>query len=271
MIVVEDQKEKTDNILEIEDLHVSYAARNKLFNSRNSATEAVKGVSFNVKRGETFAIVGESGSGKTSIAMSILGFVKPDKGTTLFNGIDLGALKGESLRNTRRLIQPVFQDANSALNPRMTAESCVMDGLSSSDRKDNKETILALLKAVGLEADHLNKYPHQLSGGQKQRLCIARALAPEPELLILDEPVSAQDLSIQAQIINLLLDLKEKKRITYLLISHDLRVVRSLADRMAIMKEGELLEEGECGDIFRSPNHPYTRELLVSSGLLGSE
>ena len=202
--------------------------------------------------------------------MSILGFVKPDKGTTLFNGIDLGTFKGESLRNTRRLIQPVFQDANSALNPRMTAESCVKDGLSA-DRQDKEETVLALLKSVGLDVDHLNKYPHQLSGGQKQRLCIARALAPEPELLILDEPVSAQDLSIQAQIINLLLDLKENKRITYLLISHDLRVVRSLADRMAIMKEGELLEEGVCGDIFSNPNHPYTRELLVSSGLLGSE
>lgn len=203
--------------------------------------------------------------------MSILGFVKPDKGTTLFNGLDLGALKGKSLRNMRRLIQPVFQDANSALNPRMTAESCVKDGLSSADQQDKEGTILALLKAVGLEADHLNKYPHQLSGGQKQRLCIARALAPEPELLILDEPVSAQDLSIQAQIINLLLDLKENEHITYLLISHDLRVVRSLADRMAIMKEGEILEEGECSDIFSHPRHPYTRELLVSSGLLETE
>jgi len=175
-------------------------------------------------------------------------------------------LKGEELRKTRRLIQPVFQDPNSSLNPRMTSERTISEGFDESENK-RAEKSRALLKSVGLGEDFSDKYPHQMSGGQKQRLCIARALAPEPELLLLDEPVSAQDLSIQAQIINLLLDIKEKKPISYLLISHDLKVVRTLADRVAIMKDGAIIEEGNSLDLFSNPTHPYTQELFENSGI----
>lgn len=257
---------RSDFILKIIELTVSYAGSRKSITGKRNIINAVKNVSISIKRGKTFAIVGESGSGKTSIAMSVLNFVKPASGTIEFNGINLWNLKGEVLRKTRRLIQPVFQDPNSSLNPRMTSERTVSEGLDISEN-DKAEKSRSLLKSVGLGEDFSDKYPHQLSGGQKQRLCIARALAPEPELLLLDEPVSAQDLSIQAHIINLLMDIKEKKPITFLLISHDLKVVRTLADRVAIMKDGEIIEEAESDELFSNPSHPYTQQLLENSGI----
>jgi len=257
---------KTDIILKINELTISYAGTRRSITGKRIITNAVKNVSLSMKRGKTFAIVGESGSGKTSIAMSVLNFVKPVSGSIEFNGIDLWSLKGDDLRKTRRLIQPVFQDPNSSLNPRMTSERTVIEGLDISE-DDRAEKSHALLKSVGLGEDFLNKYPHQLSGGQKQRLCIARALAPEPEMLLLDEPVSAQDLSIQAHIINLLLDIKETTSITFFLISHDLKVVQSLADRIAIMKDGEIIEEANSNELFSNPSHPYTQELFENSGI----
>jgi len=256
----------SDIILKVENLTISYVGSRKSIAGKRNISYAVKNVSFSIKRGETFAIVGESGSGKTSIAMSILNFVRPVSGMIEFNGINLWDLKGEELRKTRRLIQPVFQDPNSSLNPRMTSERTISEGFDESEN-NRAEKSQSLLKSVGLGEDFSDKYPHQMSGGQKQRLCIARALAPEPELLLLDEPVSAQDLSIQAQIINLLLDIKEKKPISYLLISHDLKVVRTLADRVAIMKDGEIIEEGNSLDLFSNPSHPYTQELFANSGI----
>ena len=256
----------SDIILRLKDLTINYAGARKSIIGKRNITNAVKKVSFSMKRGKTFAIVGESGSGKTSIAMSVLNFVKPASGSIEFNGVNLWNLKGESLRRTRRLIQPVFQDPNSSLNPRMTSERTVSEGLGFSNEEGNEKSH-SLLGSVGLGEDYWNKYPHQLSGGQKQRLCIARALAPEPELLLLDEPVSAQDLSIQAHIINLLLDIKEKRPISYLLISHDLKVVRILADRVAIMKEGEIIEEANSNKLFSNPSHPYTQELFENSGI----
>ncbi|MCH8304049.1 MAG: ATP-binding cassette domain-containing protein, partial [Candidatus Marinimicrobia bacterium] len=181
--------------------------------------------------------------------------------------LNLFSLDSSRLRETRRLIQPVFQDANSALNPRMNVETNLGDGIAISDENEKLEKTISLLKSVGLSPDFLKKYPHQLSGGQKQRLCIARALAPEPELIILDEPVSAQDLSIQAHILSLLSEIKKTKNITYLLISHDLNVVKILADRVAVMRSGIILEEASCEKFFSDPTHPYSQELLENSGL----
>lgn len=252
-------------ILRIKELSVSYRNSGSGFWGNKKEIVAVDNISLSVKRGKTFAIVGESGSGKTSIAMSILGFVKPVSGSIEFNGVNISS--PTKRREIRRLIQPVFQDANSALNPRMTVERSLIDSINSSDQVQVIEQAKSLLNSVGLSSDHMNKYPHQLSGGQKQRLCIARALAPEPELLILDEPVSAQDLSIQAQILNLLLEIKKAKNITYLLISHDLNVVRILADRVAVMKSGIIIEEASCDKFFSDPIHPYSQELIKNSGL----
>ncbi len=254
-------------ILSIKDLSISYRISEMSFMANKKSIDAVNEVSLSVRRGKTFAIVGESGSGKTSIAMSILGFVKPAAGIIEFNDLNLFSLDSKQLRETRRLIQPVFQDANSALNPRMTVETNLSEAIAISDENQKREKTISLLKSVGLSPDYMKKYPHQLSSGQKQRLCIARALAPEPELLILDEPVSAQDISIQAHILKLLSEIKAEKNITYLLISHDLRVVRMLADRVAIMKSGIIVEEAACDLFFGDPTHPYSRELLENSGI----
>ena len=254
-------------ILRIKKLSISYQSSGSSFLGNKRKIVAVNEVSLSVRRGETFAIVGESGSGKTSIAMSILGFVKPVSGSIEFNGLNLSSLEKGKRRETRRLIQPVFQDANSALNPRMTVETSLLDSIASTDPTERTEQVHSLLSSVGLSSDHLGKYPHQLSGGQKQRLCIARALAPEPDLLILDEPVSAQDLSIQAQILSLLLEIKMAKNVTYLLISHDLNVVRILADRVAIMRSGIIVEEASCEKFFSDPTHPYSQELIGNSGI----
>ncbi len=254
-------------ILRIKELSISYQRSDSSFWGNKREIVAVNEVSLSVIRGKTFAIVGESGSGKTSIAMSILGFVKPVSGSIEFNGLNLSSLKTGKQRETRRLIQPVFQDANSALNPRMTVETNLLDSITLSDQNQRMEQVHFLLSSVGLSSDHMGKYPHQLSGGQKQRLCIARALAPEPELLILDEPVSAQDLSIQAQILSLLLEIKKRKNITYLLISHDLNVVRILADRVAVMRSGIIVEEASSEKFFNDPTHPYSQELIENSGI----
>ena len=254
-------------ILRIKDLSISYKSSGTSFWGGKGETVAVSEVSLNVQRGNTFAIVGESGSGKTSIAMSILGFVKPVSGSIEFNGLNLSSLKQDELRKTRRLIQPVFQDPNSSLNPRMTVETNLSDGIAISDKIERREKTISLLKSVGLSPDYMKKYPHQLSGGQKQRLCISRALAPEPELLILDEPVSAQDLSIQAHLLSLLSEIKKINNITYLLISHDLNVVRILADRVAVMRSGIIVEEASSEKFFSNPTHPYSQELLENSGL----
>ena len=259
--------DNTELILRIKELSISYRSSGSSFWGRKEEIVAVNDVSLTVRRGKTFAIVGESGSGKTSIAMSILGFVKPVSGTVEFNGMNLFSLEADKRRKTMRLIQPVFQDANSALNPRMTVETSLADSIDTPDQLQKREQANSLLRSVGLSSDHMGKYPHQLSGGQKQRLCIARALAPEPELLILDEPVSAQDLSIQAQILSLLLEIKKAKNITYLLISHDLNVVRILADRVAVMRSGILVEEASCEKFFSDPTHPYSQELLENSGI----
>ena len=256
------------SMLEIENLHVNYRSGGESPFAKRSVVEAVRGVTLSLNRGETLAIVGESGSGKTSIAMSVLRFVRPASGKVLFEGEDIWAQKGRKLRHIRQKIQPVFQDTEGALNPRMTVGRAVEHGLRRLLRSDGdarRKEALWLFSAVGLSTEHFERYPHQLSGGQRQRICIARALAPAPELIVLDEPVSSQDISIQAQLINLLLDLKRAKGLTYLLISHDLRVVRLLADRVAVMRGGELVELGDTERVFTGPQHHYTQSLLENA------
>jgi len=255
-------------ILRVEDLHIHYLPREVSYFTRQKKTFAVRGITFEIVKGETFAIVGESGSGKTTVLMSILRFIKPAKGLITFQGSDIWNLTDEEWLKLRRLIQPVFQNASDSLNPRMKVGRAVEDGLwfkNLEDRKLKRKELLKLFFAVDLGEEHLDYYPFQLSGGQKQRVCIARSLAAEPELLILDEPISAQDLSVQAHLINLLSNLKQQQNLTYLLISHDLKIVRALAQRIAVMKDGVLVEVSDKETIFNHPKHPYTRLLLGSS------
>ena len=259
-------KLRDSSILRIEDLYIYYHVRRYKFFPQNEVIIAVKGISFSIKRGETFAIVGESGSGKTSLVMSILGFVKPKYGKILFENQDIWSKDKKALGGIRKKIQPIFQDSNNALNPRMTIGEAIRDGFKSVEKDKDKtlgEKVSHLLGLVGLGAEFYDRFPHELSGGQKQRVCLARAMAPNPELIILDEPLSSQDLSIQANLINLLLDLKHEKGLTYLLISHDLWVVRSLADRIAVLKQGKIVEVGETEKLFRNPEHSYTQTLLA--------
>lgn len=233
-------------IVEVENLHIRYRRGGTPLFGRSERIAAVRGVSFQIHAGETFAIVGDSGSGKTSVAMSILGFTAPENGTIKFKGTDIWNVDNRTLRTLRRTIQPVFQNAHGSLSPRMRVGKAVEEGLPRDKIKDKSKKIkevLDLFGAVGLSEEHLDRYPHQLSGGQKQRVCLARALAPQPELLILDEPLSAQDLSVQAHLLNLLLTLKQQRGLTYLLISHDLKIVRALAQRTAVMKEGAFVKE----------------------------
>ncbi|MCK4295512.1 MAG: ABC transporter ATP-binding protein [Candidatus Marinimicrobia bacterium] len=256
-------------VLKVSNLHVKYINRNRYNFHKSTEINAVNGISFSVKQNETFAIVGESGSGKTSIAMSILRFVKPAAGNIFFKDKDIWQIGKTDLQKLRRKIQPVFQDSNSSLNPRMSVGKIIGEGIRNNrNPQSQKKKTIELLKSVGLNEEHFERFSHQLSGGQKQRVCIARALAPKPELLILDEPVSSQDLSIQAHIINLLLDLKKKYKLTYLLISHDLQVVRFLADRIAVMKQGKFVELSEHNKIFTNPKHQYTKLLFRSSGII---
>ncbi len=262
--------ETTHPLLSIDNLKITYRRRRGFPGFRASAIHAVQGVSFTIKKGETFAIVGETGSGKTSLAMSILKFIKPSNGRILFDNCDIWALKGQNLNRMRRRIQPVFQDPNSALSPRKRVGHAIADGFSFQPKNDpvtRKRKTLRLLSTVGLNDEHFDRFPNQLSGGQKQRICIARALAAEPELIILDEPVAIQDLSIQAHLFNLLANVKQEKGLTYLLISHDLRLVQFLADRIAVMKQGEIVEMAETKTLFNCPTHPYTKTLLESANV----
>ncbi len=256
-------------ILELQDLHVWYHShRNRLF-CKSTVIHAVNGASFSIMKGEIFALVGESGSGKSSVAMSILGFVKPTRGVIrLFDNLAWSS-EGKYDPAVRTKIQPVFQDAHNSLNPRLRIGAAIRDGLKRvPDSGQNwLDEVVDLLKAVGLSAEYCNYWPHQLSGGQKQRVCLARALARQPKLMILDEPVSSQDLATRMHLLRLILKLKEQFSLTYLLISHDLQVVKAIADRIAVMKDGKIVELGEKNALFSNPEHPYTRLLLERSRL----
>ncbi|MFE6857971.1 ABC transporter ATP-binding protein [Nocardia sp. NPDC057668] len=251
-----------DEVIQVEDLAVTFTSRRGLRAKRT--LRALDGITFGVRRGETFGLVGESGGGKSTLVRTLFGINTPDAGRIRILGQDPGTLRARDRRALRNRVQLVFQDPYSALDPRMTAHDIVAEPLRIAGGY-TPARVLELLDQVGLTADALTRRPAEFSGGQRQRLGIARALALEPEVLVLDEPVSALDASVQAQVINLLQDLQERLGLSYLFIAHDLSVVRHLADRVAVMHLGKLVEIGATEDVFTTPRHPYTRALIASA------
>jgi oligopeptide/dipeptide ABC transporter ATP-binding protein len=238
----------------------------KRFHTRHGLVRAVEDVSFAVGTGETVALVGESGCGKTTVALSLLRLVQPDSGRVTFEGAELAAA-GRGELAWRQRLSIVFQNPYSSLDPRMRVRDIVGEPLVTAYRMRGRaltERVVARLQEVGLEAEHLTRFPHEFSGGQRQRIAIARALALEPKLLILDEPTAALDVSVQAQVLNLLQELQKRLGLSYLFISHNLATVESIADRVLVMYLGRLVEEGPVGKVFAVPRHPYTRGLLDS-------
>ncbi len=236
-----------------------------IFGQRRLTVKAVDGVTFQIRAGETLGLVGESGSGKSTLGRLLLRLIEPTSGQVFFDGRDLAALSRKQLRHLRREMQLVFQDPYSSLNPRMRVRAIVAEGIEIHQLargREKEQRIRELLVMVGMDADALDRYPHEFSGGQRQRIGIARALAVSPRFLVLDEPVSALDVSIQAQIINLLQDLQEQLQLTYFFIAHDLRVVEHISQRVAIMYLGKIVELASRDDIYSNPRHPYTRALL---------
>ena len=230
---------------------------------------AVEDVSFDIKKGETLGLVGESGCGKSTLARTILRLLEPTDGAVYFKGENLAELSGENLRRTRRNVQLIFQDPQSSLDPRMKVGPIVEEpmkahGLYDGDGEDREQRARELLEKVGLDPQHYNRYPHQFSGGQRQRINLARALSVNPEFIVCDEPVSALDVSIQAQVLNTMSDLQEEFGLTYLFIAHDLSVIRHISDRVAVMYLGQLVELADKEELFENPQHPYTEALLKS-------
>lgn len=258
--------DKNDNLIEIKDLKVHFPIDKGIFIKKTVANvRAVDGVSFNIKRGETLGLVGESGCGKSTTGRAILQLEKPTAGEVFFEGIDLVGLKRSALRNSRRHFQMIFQDPFASLNPRMTVGSIIAEPLETfgvAKGKKLEQMVQRLLAEVGMNPNFVRRYPHEFSGGQRQRIGVARALALKPKLIIADEPISALDVSIQAQILNLLADLKSRYGLTYLFIAHDLAAVRHISDRIAVMYLGKIVEIADHNQIYKSPKHPYSQALL---------
>ncbi len=256
-----------DNLVQARDLKMYFPVTSGIIFQRKIAdVKAVDGVTFDVRRGETLGLVGESGCGKTTLGRMILLLYKPTAGSVLINNQDLTKLKSGELRRMRRHMQMIFQDPYASLNPRMTigsiiAEPLIIHGLAKN-RKERNERVQDLMRVVGLNPYYANRYPHEFSGGQRQRIGIARALAVQPAFIVCDEPVSALDVSIQAQIINLLEDLQDQFGLTFLFIAHDLSVVRHISDRVAVMYLGKLMELADRQELYENPLHPYTKALL---------
>ena len=250
-----------DALLEVQDLKVHFPVGGGLLNRARHFVKAVDGVSFTVPRGTTFGIVGESGSGKTTTALAVMRLVDHTGGRVLLGGTDIGAAEGEALRRERRRFQMVFQDPFASLNPRKRAGDAVREALELMDAGpagQRSKRVAELFAAVGLRPEQQQLFPHQFSGGQRQRIVLARALAAHPELMVCDEPVSALDVAIQAQILNLMQRLQRELRLTYLFISHDLGVVRHMCDRVAVMYLGVIVEMADRDTLFGEPLHPYT-------------
>jgi oligopeptide transport system ATP-binding protein len=255
-------------LLKVTDLRKEFPVRSGFLIERVRHTvNAVDGVSFEIEEGKTLGLVGESGSGKSTTGYCILQLLKPTAGTVRFQGKELTTLGREGIRRARRDMQIVFQDPYSSLDPRMTVGDIVSEPLevhSVGTRRNRRARVRELLDVVGFNPDFVNRYPHEFSGGQRQRIGVARALALNPSLIVCDEPVSALDVSIQAQILNLLKDLQRDFGLTYLFISHDLAVVRSMSDHIAVMKDGKIVETGPADDVYETPKHQYTRALLTA-------
>lgn len=257
---------KADVLVDIQDLKVHFPIKRGMVIDRTIGyVYAVDGVDLRVHRGETYGLVGESGCGKSTLGRGLLRLTEPTGGRVIFDGVDLSTLRGERLRLTRRRMQMVFQDPLSSLDPRQSVESLLIEGIRAHNLHRGTDTgrrLRELLSAVGLPATALRKYPHEFSGGQRQRIGIARALSVNPELIVADEPVSALDVSVQAQVVNLLEDLQAEFGLTYLVIAHDLAVVRHISDRIGVMYLGGLVEEADSDRLYAEPAHPYTKALL---------
>ncbi|MBL7721578.1 MAG: ABC transporter ATP-binding protein [Chitinophagaceae bacterium] len=259
---------KKEILLSVQQLSVWFPARRTLFGRAHEFTRAVDGVSFDVYKGETLGLVGESGCGKTTLGRTLLRLIEPTSGKIIYNGTDLTARNKDELHSLRKDIQIIFQDPYSSLNPRLTIGSAISEpmkvhGLLAND-KQRKEKVTALLEKVNLKADHFNRYPHEFSGGQRQRIVIARALALSPSFIVCDESVSALDVSVQAQVLNLINDLKKEFGFTVIFISHDLSVVRYISDRIMVINKGKIEESGPSDDIYFSPQSDYTKNLIAA-------
>ncbi|UCH83951.1 MAG: ABC transporter ATP-binding protein [Candidatus Latescibacterota bacterium] len=251
--------------LDVRDLRKHFAIRRGFFSRVAGQVRAVDGVSFQLRQGEVLGLVGESGCGKTTLARAILRLIEPTSGDVFFDGIPVLALKGQELRRLRKRMQIIFQDPYGSLNPRLTVGSMVAEAIrihKIARGQAVKRRVAELLERVGIPSEHMNRYPHEFSGGQRQRIGIARSLAVGPELIIADEPVSALDVSIQAQILNLLDDLRKDLGLTFLFIAHDLSVVEHISDRVAVMYLGRIVELADAVDLYKNAKHPYTKALM---------
>ena len=259
-------------LLSLENIYKLFPVKASFFSREMLRVHAVDGVSLDVPAGKTVGLVGESGCGKTTLGRVALRLISPDSGTIRFDGRDITSLAGEEMRRTRRMMQIIFQDPYSSLNPRMRVRDIVGEGWlvhGMANRREIREMALRLLLRVGLSEDAADKYPHEFSGGQRQRIGIARAIALSPKLVVADEPVSALDVSVQAQILNLLMDIQQEYGMAYLFVSHDLRVIRHVSDVVAVMYLGKMMEVSPAAELFGSPLHPYTRSLLSAVPMIG--
>ncbi|HYI23055.1 MAG TPA: ATP-binding cassette domain-containing protein, partial [Candidatus Limnocylindrales bacterium] len=258
-------------MVQVDDLKVYFPIRAGFLQRTIGHVRAVDEISFEVRRGETLGLVGESGCGKSTTGRAVIRLNQPTAGQVLFDGLDVYKLGPNELRRLRRRMQIIFQDPYSSLDPRMTVSSIISEPLETHGLKKGsakRDRVAELLEMVGLDPRYVNRYPHEFSGGQRQRIGVARALAVEPEFIVCDEPISALDVSIQAQIVNLLQDLQAEGRLTYLFISHDLKVVQHICDRVAVMYLGRVVELADASMLYREPKHPYTQALLSAVPLL---
>ena len=255
-----------DTLISIKDLHKSFEIKTNIFSKEKISVKAVSGVTFDIKKGETLGLVGESGCGKSTLGRMIVKLLESDRGEIFYRDQNITKYKGETLRKLRQKIQIIFQDPYASLNPRMTVGNIISEPLVihklMKSKKDRMDRVKELLEIVGLRFESINRYPHEFSGGQRQRIGIARVLAVNPEFIVCDEPVSALDVSVQAQVVNLLMDLQEKFELTYLFIAHDLKVVEHISSRVAVMYLGKIVELAKSHDLYKYPQHPYTKALM---------